>query len=241
LAPEPVLREVVLHHVGLARERDVRRRHVWRHHRIHVVGPDDLVEQVDEDALHAVRAALFRVIGVEEDHEQTAGGGLGDGARLARVVRFDARLLRTWPAHVDVLEGLDLLHDAVLEDLEVVRGQIANRHALEGRIRVHANEVRAHTESRLIGGGRRRGLRFALWRRRVSPARLRRWRLRAPTGRRGGKRNDEENVNSGAASADEREERTHGPALREAAPWHGTGESRPRETGWQASRDDSKP
>ncbi len=102
----------------------------------------------------------------------TAGGGLGDGARLARVVRFDARLLRTWPADVDVLEGLDLLHDAVLEDLEVVRGQIANRHALEGRIRVHANEVRAHTESRLIGGRRLRVLRLAL-RRRGSPVRLR--------------------------------------------------------------------
>src|SRR4029077_20923082 len=121
--------------------RDVRRRHVWRHHRVHIVGPDDLVEQVDEDALHAVRAALFGVIGVEEDHEQTAGGGLGDGARLARVVRFDTRLLRTWPADVNVLEGLDLLHDAVLKDLEVVRGQIANRYALEGRIRVHADEV----------------------------------------------------------------------------------------------------
>jgi hypothetical protein len=70
-----------------------------------------------------------------------------------------------------MLEGVDLLGDTVLEDLEVRRRQVQHRLAVARRIHVDAHEVRAGSEGRwtLVSRlrRRRRRLRRGLRRRRL--------------------------------------------------------------------------
>ena len=77
----------------------------------------------DQRALHAMAAGELRVAGVEEDHEHPRAGILGLRAHVARRCWDRGARRPAWPGNLDVFEGLDLLRDAVFEDLEVGRGR----------------------------------------------------------------------------------------------------------------------
>ena len=85
---------------------------------------------------------------VEEDDEHAIPGIGGRLERLPLRARLDALGLRSRRAHDDVLEGLDLLRHAVLEDLEVLGLQVEDRLAVLERIRVDPDEVRLDAEAR---------------------------------------------------------------------------------------------
>ena len=89
------------------------------------------------------------MIGVEKEHEQTRAGVLGHRARLGHGVRFDAGFLRAGGADHDVFELLDLLRDAVFDNLELLLAQIGNRRAIPRRVDVDAHVVGFGPEGRL--------------------------------------------------------------------------------------------
>ena len=102
------------------------------------------------------------VLGVEEQHEQPRAhvlrrlAHLGDGRRLA------ARLLRSRAAHEHVLEAVDFLGCAFVENFDLVLPQIRHRLAVGGGIHVDADVIDFGAEGFELGGWRR------LLRRRVS-------------------------------------------------------------------------
>ena len=72
------------------------------------------------------------VAGVEKNHEHAAMRISRQRVRLGRRLGFDPLVLRAARCNDDVLERFDFLRDAVLGDLEVLRGQILNQSSCVG-------------------------------------------------------------------------------------------------------------
>ena len=87
---------------------------------------------------------------VEEDDEDAIPGIRGGLQRLALRADLDALALRPRRAHDHVLEGLDLLQNAVLEDLELLRLQVEDRLAVLEGIGVDPDEVRADPDAAVV-------------------------------------------------------------------------------------------
>ncbi len=142
---------------GLAREGDVRRRHLGRHHRDQIVRTDQRIERLDQRCANPPRAVDIHVTDVQEDHEHASARIGHHRHRLAHAVRLDTHVLRRGRMDHHVLELFDLLRRVAFDDLEVVLLEIEHRVAIVGRVRVHADVVGFCAE------GRR--LRLGLWRR----------------------------------------------------------------------------
>lgn len=90
------------------------------------------------------------MIGIQED-DKDAGPGLGgDLPAVSDPVGLDARLLRAGRTNLHVLECLDLLRRAVLDELDLFGAKIGERLPILRRVHVDANEVGAPTEGGLL-------------------------------------------------------------------------------------------
>ena len=140
-APLRFMAQRIVQRLGAARERDVTRVHVGRHHREEVLGADESLEHVDERLAGVDGAGKRRVPCVEEQHEHAAAGvgslleAIGRAHRVAPFLACRRRRQR------HALELRDLLGLAVLEHLEVVGREIGDRFPLGGGVDVHAHEV----------------------------------------------------------------------------------------------------
>jgi len=65
-------------------------------------------------------------------------------------VGLPAGLLSTSRPDLDVFEGFDLLRDAVLENFYFLSGEVLDAFAIESRVHIHADVVRARAERRLV-------------------------------------------------------------------------------------------
>ena len=153
LAPVPVAREEPVDGRRLAREGDVGGRHLRRHHGDEVVLANELVERIDERLPDVVRALDLDVVGIEKQHEHRARGVCAP-SRASRG-RCSARgaCPAARRANDDVLELLDFLGHAVLEDLEVGLREIGDRRAVFRGKDVDADVVRLGAEGRRRCGG----------------------------------------------------------------------------------------
>ena len=85
---------------------------------------------------------------VEKDNEDPIPGIRGRLQRLPLGAHLGAIALRSrWP-NDDVLEGFDLLENAVLEDLELLRLQVEDRLAVLEGVGVDPDEVRLDAKLR---------------------------------------------------------------------------------------------
>ena len=80
------------------------------------------------------------MVRVEKEHEQAVAGIRRQFHAGRRAARLD-RHRRLGAIDADVFELIDLLDDAVLEDLEVRFGQVGDRFAVLEDVRVNAYEV----------------------------------------------------------------------------------------------------
>ncbi len=159
LAPGPILPQAGLDDLRLPGEDDLIGRHIRGHHGDEIVGRKDPVHQPDERLVDRVRRRDHDVRQIQENHEHAVARVGGGGERGALRAGIAAVLLRTGGPNDDVLEGLDLLRRAVLEDLEVVGLEVEQWLTVAHRIRVDANEIRFDADSRAILGGFLCGLR----------------------------------------------------------------------------------
>ena len=160
-APGPVLAQLVLGDLGPPREHHFRRAHVRRHDPDEIVRAEDPVDQADQRFGDIVRTGDADVRRVEEDHEHAVARVCRRLQHVALRVRLDGVGLRPGRPHDDVLEGGDLLRDAVFGDLEVGAGEIRDRLAVAGRIDINPDKVGSGPERRGLLlwrlGGQRRG------------------------------------------------------------------------------------
>ena len=164
-APLRLLRQHVLDCFGAPRERDLSRVHVRGHHRKEVVGADQAFEHVDERLAGADRFGELVCHVNQEDHEHPPPRVRGLASPVVGAHRVATFLARGGGRQGHPLELRDGLGRVVLEQLEVVGGEVGDWLAFGvGRVDVHTHEVGLDTEGRL----RRRG-RFGrrLWRRRL--------------------------------------------------------------------------
>src|SRR5262249_28843422 len=99
----------------------------------------------------AMRAVDRHVVDVEEDDEDAGAGILRRLTRFFDGVRLTPQILRQVAANDHVLELLDLLRRAALEDLEVTLREVRDRRAILRGIDVHADVVRLGAERWLRG------------------------------------------------------------------------------------------
>ena len=137
-----------------APEGEIARLHAGRHHRDEIVAADQLVERLDERALDVERRPELDVLGVEEQHEQARAHVLSRLAHLGDRRRIAPRLLRSRAAHEHVLEAIDFLRYAFVEDLDLVLPQIRHRLAVGGRIHVDADVIDFGAEGLELRGRR---------------------------------------------------------------------------------------
>ena len=90
------------------------------------------------------------MIGVQEDHEHPGAPLGGHLTTLLDRVGLAAGFLRSGGSYLDVLEPLELLRYSVLEDFYFLSGQILDALAVDARVHVHADVVRAGSECRLV-------------------------------------------------------------------------------------------
>ncbi len=148
-SPQPLALEHLGDDRGLALEGDLGGRHLWRHHRNHVVGTEHAVDEVHQRLAHRGRAFDLRVIGVEEDHEDAGPWIARHLPALLDGVRLHSELLRDPGADPDTLESLDLLWHAVFEDLDFVLLNVLDGLAITRGVHVHADVRRTAAERRL--------------------------------------------------------------------------------------------
>ena len=139
---------------GSAPEGEIARFHAGRHHRDEIVAADQLVQRLDERALDVECRAEFDVLGVEEKHEEARAHVLRCLAHLGDRRRLAPRLLRSRAANDHVLETIDLLRCAFVEDFDLVLPQIRHRLAVGCRIHVDADVVDLGAEGFELGGRR---------------------------------------------------------------------------------------
>ena len=100
------------------------------------------------------RRAELDVLRVEEKHEEARAHVLRRLAHLRDRRRLAARLLRSRAAHEHVLETVDLLGCAFVENFDLVLPQIRHRLAVGGRIHVDADVIDFGAEGLELGGRR---------------------------------------------------------------------------------------
>ena len=153
------LAQRVVERLGAARERDVARVHVGRHHREQVLGADESLQHVDERLAGAARRRQTSCARCRGTPRTRGGAGrrpAGGHRRAHRIAPFLA-CRRRRQRHP--FELRHLLRLAVLEHLEVVGREVGDRLALGvGGVDVHAHEVGFDAERRLPRRGRLRAV-----------------------------------------------------------------------------------
>ena len=148
VAPVPVTREKTVDGRGLARKRDVLRRHLRRHHGHQIVGADQAIERVNERLADVVRALEGHVVGVQKQHQHPRARVLRRLAPLVDGVRLAPQVLRDAAANHHPLELLDFLEDAAFEHVEVGLREIGDRRTVFRGKDVDADVVRLGAEGR---------------------------------------------------------------------------------------------
>ena len=155
LRPQAQFGEPLLDRLCLPCERNLVRAHVRRHQADEVVRSEQPREQFLDRAVDVVCPRNADVAGVEKNHEHAAMRIGRQRVRLGGRLGFDPLVLRAARCNDDVLERFDFLRDAVLGDLEVLRGQILDNLVVR-RIGIDPDEIRAGLELgwslRLRGG-----------------------------------------------------------------------------------------
>src|SRR5688572_4286687 len=94
------------------------------------------------------------MLSVEEQDEQPRAHVLRGVAHLGDRRRLAPTFLRSHAANAHMLEAIDLLKFAFVEDFDLVLAQIRHRFAVGGRIHVDADVIDFSTERLQLGGRR---------------------------------------------------------------------------------------
>ena len=121
--PVPVFRELFLDHQGLLAEHQIRHALLGRQDTEEVLRSEDVVQEGNQRHPHPVRTAEINVEVVKIDDEDAVRRIGGELEAFALRVGIPALADRVVLRKPNELERFDLLRNAVLEDLEVVRRQ----------------------------------------------------------------------------------------------------------------------